>query len=155
MVASRIKELRELAATGAQGKKSAAITELCDALQARQKRQEAAKGFSLSEVMVMAERRKWKPGAAEAFYDHYEMVGWVYGKCRHPIKKLSAAMSTWERSAKNGSAPVEGKQSKEPPAGWEDFLKAKGHQSPGEFKYAPEWMRLEFATWKKEHSRTQ
>lgn len=154
MTSERIQALRTLAATGAQGAKSAAITECLEEIERLQKRKAPPKGFTLAEVMEAAEKRKWKAGAAEAFFDHYEMVGWVYGRCRHPIRKLSAAMSTWERTAKNGSAPVEGKNSNAPPAGWPEFLKEKRYDFKGEFKHAPEYMRLEFATWKKGHSRT-
>lgn len=109
MTSERIQALRTLAATGKQGDKSNAIRECLEEIERLQKRKAPPQGFTLSEVMEAAEKRKWKPGAAEAFFDHYEMVGWVYGKCRHPIRKLIAAMSTWERTAKNGSAPVAGK----------------------------------------------
>jgi len=35
---------------------------------------------------------------AEAMFDHYEMVGWVYGKSRKPIKDWKAAVRQWRRN---------------------------------------------------------
>lgn len=36
--------------------------------------------------------------SAQQFYDHYEMIGWVYGKDRKPIKDWKAAVRTWVRN---------------------------------------------------------
>lgn len=35
---------------------------------------------------------------AQQFFDHYEMIGWVYGKDRKPIKDWKAAVRTWVRN---------------------------------------------------------
>lgn len=35
---------------------------------------------------------------AQQFFDHYEMIGWVYGKDRKPIKDWKAAVRTWARN---------------------------------------------------------
>lgn len=37
---------------------------------------------------------------AENFIDHYEMVGWVVGKARTPMKKWKSAVNVWVRNAK-------------------------------------------------------
>lgn len=95
MKPSRIAELRDLAATGKQGPKSAAIVELCDALEARHRRQASPK-FALSDVMKEAERMHWPPGLAEQCNDTYERVGWKSGK--NAIVSLPAAMRTWKRN---------------------------------------------------------
>ena len=36
----------------------------------------------------------------EEFIAHYEMVGWVYGKCHHPIKSWKHAVVTWKKNHK-------------------------------------------------------
>jgi|GEM_PF-3653930 len=38
---------------------------------------------------------------AQAFIDHYETVGWVYGKGSKPIKDWKACVRTWEARDKN------------------------------------------------------
>jgi len=35
---------------------------------------------------------------AERFYDHYEMIGWVVGKGRAPMKDWRAAVRQWRRN---------------------------------------------------------
>lgn len=37
----------------------------------------------------------------ELFFDQMEMVGWVYGKQRHPVKDWKACVRTWNRYAEN------------------------------------------------------
>jgi len=34
----------------------------------------------------------------ESFIDHYDAVGWVYGKSRKPVKSWKACVRTWCRS---------------------------------------------------------
>lgn len=38
---------------------------------------------------------------AQQIYDHYEMVGWKYGKGHQPIKDWKAAVRTWVRNSAN------------------------------------------------------
>lgn len=40
---------------------------------------------------------------AEAFLNHYEMVGWVCGRNRLPMKDWKAAVRLWERNQKQWS----------------------------------------------------
>lgn len=35
---------------------------------------------------------------AQKFYDHYELVGWVYGKGHQRVKDWKAAVRTWVRN---------------------------------------------------------
>ena len=37
---------------------------------------------------------------AEAFLDHYEMVGWVTGRHQTPVKSWKACVRTWERNGR-------------------------------------------------------
>lgn len=41
---------------------------------------------------------------AEKFLAHFEMVGWVYGKSKHPIKDWKAACVTWKKNMKADDA---------------------------------------------------
>ena len=44
---------------------------------------------------------------AQAFLDHYEMVGWVVGKARTPMVSWRAAVRTWQRrQAEWAGAPL-------------------------------------------------
>lgn len=36
---------------------------------------------------------------AQQIFDHYEMVGWVYGRGHNPIKDWKAAVRTWNRNS--------------------------------------------------------
>lgn len=141
----RLEALRMLAASGKQGPKSAAIVELCDALQACQRRRERAIGPTLVEVMTYAEQIGMNSGSPEDFFDYYEEIGWVQGKNKLPIKKWQAACRRWHRRAKT---PVVGNEQSDP-SGWVDFLNGKLHPII-KFRYAPEWLRLDFSRWKKE-----
>lgn len=52
---------------------------------------------------------KGYPNYAAPFLDHYEMVGWVYGKSKHKIKDWKAAYRRWVSTEKTGigqAAPV-------------------------------------------------
>ena len=81
------------------------------------------KGWQLSREAPVEERaavrRFVKPGVdemaayisemgyhldAEQIYDHYEQVGWVYGKGQHPIKDWKAAIRTWNKNEKRYEA---------------------------------------------------
>lgn len=37
---------------------------------------------------------------AQSFIDHYETVGWVYGKNKQPVKSWKACVRTWENRRK-------------------------------------------------------
>ena len=110
MTSSRITEIRAIFKEGKRGAVIEAGEDCFAELVRLKSKLPGSGGFPLHDVMAEAERRQWKPGAAENFFDHYEMVGWVYGKSRHPIRKLGAAMSTWERNSKNGSSPLPAKK---------------------------------------------
>lgn len=38
--------------------------------------------------------------AGSDFFNHFEMVGWVYGKSHHPIKDWKRALVTWKKNYK-------------------------------------------------------
>lgn len=106
MIQTRIAELRTLAATGQQGPKSAAIEELCDALQACQRRREKAIGPTLSEVMAYAQEIGMNSGEPEKFHDYHQARGWKMGKTASaPMRDWRAAMRLWKRNC----TPVAGK----------------------------------------------
>lgn len=99
--------LRGIAATGKQGVKSAAIVELCDALQACQRRREKAIGPTLSDVMGYAKEIGMNGGEPEKFHDYHQARGWKMGKTASaPMRDWRAAMRLWKRN----SAPVAGKK---------------------------------------------
>lgn len=103
MITSRITELRTLAATGQQGAKSAAIVELCDALQACQRRREKAIGPTLSEVLTYAQEIGMNGGEPEKFHDYHSARGWKMGKTASaPMRDFKAAMRLWKRNSNNG-----------------------------------------------------
>lgn len=107
MTSTRLTELTAIFATGKRSEVIAAGAELIEAVQALQKKQFDRKSKeyerrssvapTLAQVMEYAHELGLKEGEAENFFDHYEMVGWVYGKSRHPIKKWKAAMNKWHR----------------------------------------------------------
>lgn len=47
---------------------------------------------------------------AESFIDHYEMVGWVVGKARTPMKKWKNAVNVWLRNSRKWSKTNETSQ---------------------------------------------
>ena len=52
---------------------------------------------------------------AQAFLDHYEMVGWVVGKSRTPMKSWRPAVRVWQRTqAAWGLAKAELTQERDP-----------------------------------------
>lgn len=107
MRGDRMEALRMLAASGQQGAKSAAIIELCDALQACQRRREKAIGPTLSEVMAYAEAIGMNGGSPESFFDYHTARGWKMGKTASaPMRDWRAAMRLWNRN----NAPVVGKK---------------------------------------------
>jgi len=64
----------------------------------RKKKAPKAKVFkppSVEEVAAYCNERKNEVDPI-AFLNHYETVGWVYGKSRHPIKDWKKAVHTWE-----------------------------------------------------------
>ena len=68
----------------------------------------------------------------ENFWDYYEMVGWVVGKARKPMKSWQAAVRTWER---HGSVIDKKPRSKYP--SWRQEIDEKGRElgvqaKPGE-----------------------
>lgn len=64
----------------------------------------AAINPTLEQVKQLAQLRGWPDGQAEKFFAHYEAIGWVYGKHRHPIKSLTALMNTWSLREKKPDA---------------------------------------------------
>lgn len=102
MIAARITELRALAATGAQGKKSAAITELCDALQACQRRREKTIGPTLPDVLFHAKEIGMDLDKGSNFFDYHTARGWKMGKhATAPMRDWKAAMRLWQRNGKS------------------------------------------------------
>lgn len=107
MKGDRIEALRALAMSGKQGPKSDAIRELCDALQACQRRREKAIGPSLPEVMAYAEQIGMNSGEPERFYDYHCARGWKMGKTASaPMRDWRAALRLWNRNC----VPVVGKK---------------------------------------------
>lgn len=47
----------------------------------------------------------------QAFFDHYQAIGWVYGKNKQPIKDWQAAIHTWEKNGKSFGQGRQGSQS--------------------------------------------
>lgn len=45
---------------------------------------------------------------AQAFIDHYQAIGWVYGRDRKPIKDWKAAVRTWENNRRDGGTSWSG-----------------------------------------------
>lgn len=104
MTAARLAEIREMAEKHrGKGKCVEMLLECCAEIE-RQRRRDKAK-FVLSDVMKEAETMQWPSELAEAFHDDYAKVGWVYGKSRHPIVSLPAAMRTWKRNHDKWTAP--------------------------------------------------
>lgn len=67
-------------------------------LQEHPKQQPASKRFvkpTVAEVAKYCEERR-NGINAQKFVDHYEMVGWVVGKSRTPMKDWRSAVRTWE-----------------------------------------------------------
>ncbi len=52
-----------------------------------------------AEVAAYAAEIQYKDLNPDQFLDHYEMVGWVVGKTRTPMKSWKAAVRTWKRNA--------------------------------------------------------
>lgn len=143
MTSTRLTELRALAATGAQGQKSEAIRELCDEVAKLQRRRDAAKGPTLSEVMEYAKEIGLNSGEPENFFDYHTARGWKMGKL--PMRDFKAAMRLWKRKCK---LPADTKQPIEP-AQWKDFIGEKYPLYMGDYAHAPEYLKLEFGRWKK------
>lgn len=58
------------------------------------------RGFTaptLAELATYAGEIGFKGFDAQAFLDHYEMVGWVIGRARTPMVSWRAAVRTWQR----------------------------------------------------------
>lgn len=58
---------------------------------------------TVEEVRAYCTEHKYRIDA-ERFIAHYEMVGWVYGKARTPIKSWKAAVTTWAKNEASFSA---------------------------------------------------
>lgn len=58
---------------------------------------------NIEEVREYLQERNITSFTAEAFLDHQETVGWIYGKNKVPIKDWKAAVRTWEQRHKNQS----------------------------------------------------
>jgi hypothetical protein len=58
------------------------------------------RGFTaptVAELAAYAKEIGYQGFNAQAFLDHYEMVGWVVGKARTPMVSWRAAVRTWQR----------------------------------------------------------
>jgi hypothetical protein len=107
MISSRIQELRDLAATGAQGKKSAAIVELCDAIVACQRRREKNIGPTIHDCFTYGEEIGLNLDEATSFHDYHTARGWKMGKTASaPMRDWKAALRLWARNCRQKqSAP--------------------------------------------------
>lgn len=54
---------------------------------------------TFEELLAYSKEIQFYAFDAERFIDHYEMVGWVTGKSRTPMKNWQAAVRTWKRNA--------------------------------------------------------
>ena len=53
---------------------------------------------SLAELAAYAREIGFRGFQAQAFLDHYEMVGWVVGRARTPMVSWRAAVRLWQRN---------------------------------------------------------
>lgn len=58
-----------------------------------------------------------------AMYHHFEMVGWVYGKSKHPVKSWKAALVTWKKNYQPSLKVENGGKFQEPDQDGGDFLR--------------------------------
>jgi hypothetical protein len=75
----------------------------------------------VQELRAYAVEIGWPECDAERFLDHYDMVGWVVGKARIPMKDWKAAVRLWRRNQREW-------KSEQPPA-------------PASNRPPPEWQR--------------
>jgi hypothetical protein len=152
MKPDEIEHFRLLAMSGQQGKKSDAIRVLCDEIERLQKRSAKRNGFiapAADEINAYAREISVLTLAdCEDFLDHYTSNGWKVG--RVAMTDWRAALRKWKRSRqqKNGSAG-DGAD----PNGWPDFLSTSPATYRGDYKHAPEYLRIDFARWKKSEKR--
>ena len=43
----------------------------------------------------------------EEFIAHYNAVGWVYGKCHHPVKSWKDCVVTWKKNREKKNKMIE------------------------------------------------
>jgi hypothetical protein len=148
MTKARLTEIRLLAESHAgKGKKCVEmLLECCDEIEKLSKpsrRKISNDPPSLAIMLTYAEVIKLDKDEATACFDYYEKVGWVAGKAKVPIQSWEAALREWKRRAnaahKNGAGNAD-------PARWGEFVKLR-QLSPQEHKFAPEYLRLDFARW--------
>lgn len=141
MIQTRISQLRIPNPKLTRGEAQDIINECLDEIVKLQKRRDKPK-FTLREVLIEAERMKWPSGLAEQCHDDYEKVGWIYGKSRHPIVSLPAAMRTWRRNHEKWNPTPSAKS----PAGWADFI-TKNFPTYKDVPHSrvPEFVRIQFA----------
>jgi hypothetical protein len=146
---SRIEEFRLLATMGAAGRKSAAILELCDEVGRLQKRNGKRVAFqvpTIEEVALYGKEIGVSGTECQSFINHHQTRGWKFG--RTSMVDWRAALRTWKSNHAKFSGG-NGSTSTKDPARWFEFLKQHGGNHRGEFRWAPEYLRLEFSRWLK------
>lgn len=58
---------------------------------------------TLEMVKLQASKIGLPPREAEKFWHHYEMVGWVWGRGRLPIKNWHSALQGWKLHWQDGA----------------------------------------------------
>jgi hypothetical protein len=146
MTKERLAELRALA--GKQpGQKSAAIFELIEEVQKLRRRRDVTKGPTFEEVAAYGKEIGLNARKVESFFDYHEARGWRMGKSgTAPIRNFQAAMRTWLRMDAKFSNPLSNGSD---PDGWQQFLTTSNAIYRGDFRHAPEYLRLDFSRAKK------
>lgn len=112
MKLARLAEIRSLADQH-EGKGSKCVEMLVECvaeIERLQRRRDAARGPSLSEVMTYAEEIGLNSGEPEKFFDHFTARGWKMGRTASaPMRDFEAAMRTWKRNCAEQKQGIGGK----------------------------------------------
>lgn len=141
---------RMLANAGQQGRKSEAIRVLCDEIARLQKRNGKRNGFvppTIEEIKAYArEIHVHQLSVCEDFMDEYEARGWMVGRVK--MVDWKAAFRRWSRRYRTASSNGD---SDGDPSGWREFVAGNlGAKYTGDYRHAPEYLRIEFARFKKQ-----
>ena len=106
MTSDRMSQLRQAVETGTRREAIAAADELVAEIRKLQRRRDAAKGPSRSEVMTYAAEIGLNGGEPENFFDYHTARGWKMGATASaPMRDWKAALRLWKRRC----APVNGR----------------------------------------------